>query len=128
MTLKNFLLTNLRTPKRWWDKCLKIPVSENPSTSNMVNGAKHHWRLPHSTFIIFIDYCQRNWVRESLFYWYDKSWDCLLTHWLPMTSNLFLTTLIEMKLSKKQKTFSEFFGAFLKSRLNLEHFVKKIWP
>ena len=34
---------------------------------------------------------------------------------------------IHMQLSKKPKTFSQFFFAFLKSRLNLEHF-KKSWP
>ena len=30
-----------------------------------------------------------------------------------------------MQLSQKQKNFSEFFFAFLKSRLNLEHIEKK---
>ena len=33
-----------------------------------------------------------------------------------------------MQLSKKQKTFSEFFAAVLKYRLNLEHFEKKDDP
>ena len=32
---------------------------------------------------------------------------------------------IQMQLSRKQKTFSEFFSAFLKSSLNFEHFQKK---
>ena len=32
---------------------------------------------------------------------------------------------IEMQLSQKQKTFSEFFSAFLKSKLNFEDFQKK---
>ena len=32
---------------------------------------------------------------------------------------------IQMQLSMKEKTFSEFFAAFLKSRLNFEHFEKK---
>ena len=36
-----------------------------------------------------------------------------------------LTQPIEMQLSQKQKTFSEFFFAFLKSSLNFEHFQKK---
>ena len=36
-----------------------------------------------------------------------------------------LTTPIQMQLSRKQKTFSEFFAAFLKSSLNFEHFLKK---
>ena len=26
--------------KKWLDKCLKSPASEDPSTSNMVNGPK----------------------------------------------------------------------------------------
>ena len=30
-----------------------------------------------------------------------------------------------MEVSQKQKTFSEFFSAFLKSKLNFEHFEKK---
>ena len=33
-----FLTYGLR--KTWLYKCLKIPVSEDPSTSNMVNGPK----------------------------------------------------------------------------------------
>ena len=36
-----------------------------------------------------------------------------------------LTQPIQMQLSRKQKTFSEFFSAFLKSSLNFEHFLKK---
>ena len=36
-----------------------------------------------------------------------------------------LTQPIQMQLSRKQKTFSEFFGAFLKSSLNFAHFQKK---
>ena len=39
-----------------------------------------------------------------------------------------LTQSIQMQLSRKQKTFSEFFSAFLKSSLNFEHFQKKWWP
>ena len=36
-----------------------------------------------------------------------------------------LTQPIQMQLSRKQKTFSEFFCVFLKSSLNFEHFQKK---
>ena len=36
-----------------------------------------------------------------------------------------LTQPIQMQVSRKQKTFSEFFSAFLKSSLNFEHFEKK---
>ena len=36
-----------------------------------------------------------------------------------------ITQPIQMEVSQKQKTFSEFFSAFLKSNLNFEHFQKK---
>ena len=36
-----------------------------------------------------------------------------------------LTIPIHMQLSQKQKTFFQFFSAFLKSRSNFEHFDKK---
>ena len=39
-----------------------------------------------------------------------------------------LTIPIQTQLSEKQKTFSEFFPAFLKSRLNLKHFEKEDDP
>ena len=38
-----------------------------------------------------------------------------------------LTQPIQMQLSGKQTTFSEFFSAFLKCSLNFEHFQKKGW-
>ena len=37
----------------------------------------------------------------------------------------YLTQPIHMQLSQKQKTFFQFFSAFLKSRLNLEHIQEK---
>ena len=41
MTLIDFVFPKLRTPKTWLDKCPKRPVSEDPSTSNMINGPKY---------------------------------------------------------------------------------------
>ena len=32
---------NYGLPKPWLDQCLKSPVSEDPTKSNMVNAAKH---------------------------------------------------------------------------------------
>ena len=90
MTLIDFVFSKLRTPKTESDKCLKSAVSEDPSTSNMVNVPKHRWNLRHSTFMKFIDYFQVNWVGKGLFYWHARSWYCLLTHWLQMKSILFL--------------------------------------
>ena len=58
VTLTAFVFPKLRTRKRWLDKCLKSPVSEDPSTSNIVNVAKHCSNLHHITFTILIDHCQ----------------------------------------------------------------------
>ena len=90
MPLIAFIFPKLRTLKTWLDKCLKNPILEDPSKSNMVNVPKHCWNLHHITFIIFIDHCLGNWFGKSFCYWNAKSWDCLLTHWLPMKSILFL--------------------------------------
>ena len=40
MNLMAFVFPKLRTLKTWLDKCLKSPVSDDPSTSNMVNVPK----------------------------------------------------------------------------------------
>ena len=42
------------------DKCLKSCVSEDPSTSNMVNGIKQCRNLNDTTFTIFIEHCESN--------------------------------------------------------------------
>ena len=47
-------------------------------------------------------------------------------HYLLNRDNL--TQPIQIQLSQKQKIFSEFFFAFLKSILNLKHFIKKDGP
>ena len=90
ITLIAFVFPILRTLKTWLDKCLKSPLSEEPSTSNMGNSSKHCPNLDHSTFILFMDHRQVNWVGKSLSYWHQKSGDCLLTHRLPMKCILFL--------------------------------------
>ena len=53
-----FLTYGLR--KRWLFKCLKSPISEDPSTSSMVNGLKPISNLNDSTFTVFIDPYERN--------------------------------------------------------------------
>ena len=53
--------------KNWLDKVLKTPVSDDPSISNMLNGLKHVFNMDDSTFTIFIDHCEHNWVEKSLF-------------------------------------------------------------
>ena len=58
---------NFELRKKWVDKYLKTTVSEDPSTSNMVNEPKHIWNLDDSMFTIFVDYCEGDWVKKSLF-------------------------------------------------------------
>ena len=90
MTFRAFVFPKLRALKMWLDKCLKSPIWEVSSTSNMVNVSKHCLNLHHSTLIIFIGHRQEKWLGKSPSYWHENSWDCLLTHCLPMKSILFL--------------------------------------
>ena len=46
----------------------------------------------------------------------------------PLVKRDSLTIKFQMQLSQKQKTFSEFFAAFLKSTINFKHFEKKDHP
>ena len=78
----------------FFDKFLKSSILEDPSTRNMVNVPKHCWNLHHSTFIIFIDHYQVNWVWIRVSYWHAQPWDCLLTHWMLMKNILFLIEVI----------------------------------
>ena len=89
MTLTAFVFLKLPTLKTWLDKCPKTFFSGDASTNNIVNVPKHCWNLHHTTFIIFIDNVLGNWVGKCLSYWDAQSWDCLLTHWLPMKTILF---------------------------------------
>ena len=50
-----------------------VPIWDNPSTSNMVNGLKLGWNLNYSTFTIYIDHCEGNSVAKSLSWGYAKS-------------------------------------------------------
>ena len=91
----------------------------------MLKGAKHCWNLHESTFIILF------WVGQCLSSWYLTSEDCLLTHWLPITSILFLIRTIYGKQFKfnylRIKNFYTNFSAFLKFTSNFEYFEKKRW-
>ena len=94
MTLIADVFLNWRTPKNVVRHMSKKSLSEDPSTSNMVKGSKLCSRLNDSTFTIFIDFCGGNSGWKSLLERYGKSLDCLLSHWLLMTSILFLTEAI----------------------------------
>ena len=116
--------------KTWLDKCLKSPVSEDFSTSNMVNGPKHCWNLHHSIFIFLLISVKKPELKKSLLVIckilglflntlaaYDK--------YSLLNRNNF-TQSIEMKLSKKQKIFPYFFLNFWQLNQILNKLKKKM--
>ena len=123
-----------RLQKTWLDKCLKSPVWEDSATSNVVNRPKLCWNLNHSTFTIFTDPCEGNSGWKSLCDWYAKFYDCLLTHWLPMTSILFLTEVIYCNIFRcnflRIERYFPNFLFFLHSRSShsILKFSTKRWP
>ena len=133
LTLTDFVFPIIRTLKTWWDKYQKNLVLEDPLTSNILNVPKHCRNLHRSTFIIFNDHCQENWVGKKFLLLTCK---ILGFHVNTLSTdekysflnrdNLMIP--IQMQLSQKQKTFSQILAAFLKSRLNLEYFFKKDDP
>ena len=124
MTLIDFVFPKLPTTKKRSDKCLKRLVSENTSTSNMVNVPQHCWNLHHSTFIKSNDHCPVNKVgKRSVISQFVNILAADEKYTLLKRNNL--TIPIEMQLSQKHKTFSRFYTAFLKSRWTFEHFDKK---
>ena len=112
------------------DKCLKSLVLEVPSISNRGNGSKHCLKLNNSTFTIFIDLWEINSGWNSRSEWYPKSYDCLLTHWLPIISILLLTEAIYCNIFRcnylrNKKSFPNFFLYYLNLYLIFENFQKK---
>ena len=57
---------NYGLPKTWLDQCLKSPVSEYRSKSNMANAPKHCSYLEDSPFGTFIDHWEVNCPTKSL--------------------------------------------------------------
>ena len=58
---------NYGLPKTWLDQCLKSPVSEYPSKTNMLNAPKHCSHLPDSPFATFIGHWGVNCPTKSLY-------------------------------------------------------------
>ena len=117
----------------WLDIWLKIPVPEDRSTSNMINGPKNCSKLNDSTITRFIDTCEGDsgWKRLSGFC--VESLDCFLIHWLLVTGILFLIETIyrdifRFNYLRNEKCLLNFFFAFSKFRFNFEHFRKKDDP
>ena len=58
---------NYGLPKTRLGQCLKSPVSEYPSKSNMDKAPKHCTNLKYSTFTILIDHWEVNCPAKSLY-------------------------------------------------------------
>ena len=107
------------------------PCLEDPWTDNMANGLKHCCNLNDSMFTIFINHCGGNYVGKTLFKWYKKSYDFLLTHWLLMTSILcFIETILRNRfrcnyLKKKNLFLHFFFFCIFKTYLKFWTFPQK---
>ena len=102
----------------WLDKCLRSPVWEDSSTSNMVNGPKRCWNMKESTFTVFIDPCEVNSGWKCVSERYAKSWDFFLTHWQQITGILFLrealySNIFRCNYLKNEKCFLNSFLHFL---------------
>ena len=72
--------------KRLLLKRLEGLASEHHSVINLLTGSKYRWKMRGTTIIHFSHEFQVNWVRKRFLFSDLKSWDCLLTHWLPMPS------------------------------------------
>ena len=122
MTLTAFAFPKLQTPNTWLDKSLKSPVaplSLLKSASQTVYNI--HWPLPS----------QISWKKSLLLRCKILG---LLVNTLASDEKYLvlhsdnLTIPIQMQLSQKQKSLSEFLDAFWKSMLNFEYFEKKNDP
>ena len=71
---------NYRLPKTWLDQCLKSPVAEDPTKTNMVNAPKHCSNLRETSFTIFINHREGTCLTKSLCWRYAKSQNWFLTH------------------------------------------------
>ena len=94
----------------------------------MVNGLKHCCNMHDGTFTIFIDHCEHNSVKKksvlvlcNILILFVNTLTADEKYSLLNRENL--TQPIQILLSQKQNTFYQFFSAFLKGKLNFEHFA-----
>ena len=107
-------------------QCLKRHLSTDLSETNMVNATKYWRNLQATTFTIFIDHCECNWLGKTHLV------ICKISRLFPNTlspdgkysllNKDNLTQSIQTQLSRKQKTFSDFFLHFWNLVLILKFF------
>ena len=126
MYFSNFGLRKTRL-----DKCLKSPVSENPSTSNMVNGPKHFKSEPQHLYHIYWSLWWRFRLKQFLSV-ICKILGLFVNPLTAVTSILFLIETIYSNIFRcnylrngKYFLFFLFFFSFSQFRLNFERFQQK---
>ena len=132
VTVTANVLPKLGTPKNVVKKCLKSTVSLHPSTSNMVNEPKHCSNPKGGPVTIFINHCKGNWVFRKAFLVIDKMITLFVNTFTAndkysLLNRDNLTQPIQIELSQKQKTFSQFFLKFSNAYEILKIFFKKRW-
>ena len=132
MTLTPDVFPKLRT--------LKNVVRSTPKKSRFKGSfKKQHGKCPQTLF----KYAWQNFIQIYWSLWTILTFKkfllviCKISRLFPNTLNAAgnysllnrdnFTQAIQMQLSRKQTTFSQFFCAFLISSLNFEHFPKKRW-
>ena len=132
MTLIAFVFRNYGLGKTWLDKCLKRPVFEQPSATNMVKDPKHCRNLNDRSFIIFfitLKEIELGNVSLSDMWNVRNVPNTLTPHGkLSFCNSQNLLQPIQIQLSQKQETCSQCFAKFLKFTWNFEHFEKKDDP
>ena len=73
MTLIANVFPKLRIPKNKDKKISKKSPFKETIKKQHERGTKHSWNLNQTTFTIFIDHCEVNWVGKSVSYWYAMS-------------------------------------------------------
>ena len=111
-------------------KCLKSLTSEQLSVINLLTGSKHCLNLHGTTIILFFPWIwdKLSWkksalVRSKILGLFLNTLTAKYTY--SRRNMETLTQQVQTPLSLKQKTFSGFVIAFLKSTWNGEHFEKK---
>ena len=114
----------------WLLKCLKSLTSTQLSVTNVLTGSKHCLNLHGTTIILFFPWIwdKLSWkksalVRSKILGLFVNTLTAAYTY--AGRNMQTLTQQVQTPLSLKQKTFSWFFIAFLKSTWNGEHFQKK---
>ena len=90
MTLIAYIYRKLQTANDVVREVSKKSHLRKPFDKRYGKQRKYCWNIHNSSYIMFIGHYESNWVGKRLSYWYAKSQDCLLTHWLLMRSILFL--------------------------------------